>query len=79
MLASNRFSRDKLIEILDATKDRTLGEVDKNNVFRKTITKPKITGIAGDVIEPHGAHFLSEVRDGAVDAEIVEEHTDVDW
>jgi len=51
MLASNRFSRDKLIEILDATKDRTLGEVDKNNVFRKTITKPKITGIAGDVIE----------------------------
>lgn len=48
---SHFFHKDELIDILNATIDRTFGEVDKNNVFSKTIGKPKITGIAGDVIE----------------------------
>lgn len=51
MTGSHFFKREKLEEILYAAKDRTLGEVDKNHVFDKTKNKPKITGIAGDVIE----------------------------
>lgn len=31
--------------------NKTLGQVDVNNVFARTITHPKITGIAGDVVE----------------------------
>lgn len=45
------FTRDELEDILYSTKDKTLGEVDRNNVFYKTIKHPKITGIAGSVIE----------------------------
>lgn len=45
------FSKDGITAILDACVEKTLGEVDKNNVFAKTVDKPKITGIAGDVIE----------------------------
>ena len=51
MTDSNFFNREKLIRILEATVNKTLGEVDVNNVFAKTIKKPKITGIAGDVVE----------------------------
>lgn len=45
------FTKKELIEIFDNVIGCTLGEVDKNNVFNKTILNPKITGIAGDVIE----------------------------
>ncbi|MDD3140881.1 MAG: MutH/Sau3AI family endonuclease [Lachnospiraceae bacterium] len=45
------FRKQELITILNSIVDKTLGEVDKNNVFQKTVDKPKITGIAGDVIE----------------------------
>ena len=48
---SHFFHKKDLIKILDSCVDKTLGEVDKNNVFDKTKEKPKITGIAGDVIE----------------------------
>lgn len=48
---SHFFRRDELVSILNATVDKTLGEVDKNHVFDKTKTNPKVTGIAGDVIE----------------------------
>lgn len=51
MNGSHFFKRDELEAILFAVKDKTLGEVDKNHVFDKTKTNPKITGIAGDVIE----------------------------
>lgn len=47
----NIFSKSVLIEILESALGKTLGEVDKNNVFEKTKLHPKITGIAGDVIE----------------------------
>lgn len=51
MNGSHFFKRAELETILFAVKDKTLGEVDKNHVFDKTKTNPKITGIAGDVIE----------------------------
>lgn len=51
MNGSHFFRRADLEAILFAVKDKTLGEVDKNHIFDRTKTKPKITGIAGDVIE----------------------------
>jgi len=51
MKQSNFFHKQELITKLNNVVDKTLGEVDVNSVFNKTITKPKITGIAGDVIE----------------------------
>ena len=51
MTNSHFFHKKDLIKILDSCIDKTLGEVDVNNVFNRTETKPKITGIAGDVIE----------------------------
>lgn len=50
-MAIHKFTKKELINILDAVVGKTLGQVDVNNVFKKTIDKPKITGIAGDVIE----------------------------
>ncbi len=44
-------SKENLIEILESVLGKTLGEVDKKNVFERTLKNPKITGIAGDVIE----------------------------
>lgn len=48
-----RFTKAKVAEILDNAVGKTLGEVDAvgSNQFARTITNPKITGIAGDVIE----------------------------
>lgn len=51
MNGSHFFRRDELESILFAVKDKTLGEVDKNHVFDRAKNKPKITGIAGDVVE----------------------------
>ena len=45
------FHKDELEKKLDNILNKTLGEVDVNHVFDKTLTNPKITGIAGDVIE----------------------------
>ncbi|MCM1568598.1 MAG: hypothetical protein NC081_04025 [Roseburia sp.] len=50
-MSGHFFHRKELEKILDNALNKTLGEVDKNNVFDRTITNPKITGIAGDVIE----------------------------
>lgn len=50
-IEKHNFTKAELIAILDACIDKTLGEVDKNHVFERTKTMPKITGIAGDVIE----------------------------
>lgn len=51
MQESNFFHREELIKLLEAIKGKTLGEVDSKKVFDRAKTKPKITGIAGDVIE----------------------------
>ena len=45
------YKKTELIRILSAYLGKTLGEADVNNVFDKTIKHPKITGIAGDVVE----------------------------
>lgn len=47
----NIFTRKELHEKLSNVTNKTLGEVDVNHVFNKAIDKPKITGIAGDVME----------------------------
>lgn len=50
-MALHKFSRKELDEILSNVVGKTLGEADVNNVFARTIKHPKITGIAGDVVE----------------------------
>lgn len=47
----HEFTRLTIEQLLDNCLNKTLGEIDRNNVFGKTIKSPKITGIAGDVIE----------------------------
>lgn len=49
--SGHRFGRKEIEEILASVRGKTLGEVDSRNVFAKTVNHPKITGIAGDVIE----------------------------
>lgn len=51
MKGNHFFERKELENILFSVKDKTLGEVDKNHLFDRTKKNPKITGIAGDVIE----------------------------
>lgn len=50
-MAEHVFTREKLEEILSKVVGKTLGQVDSKKVFDKTKDKPKITGIAGDVVE----------------------------
>ena len=45
------FVKTDLERILNEVRDKTLGEVDVKNVFARTKENPKITGIAGDVVE----------------------------
>lgn len=48
---SHIFAKWELDEKFTYVTNKTLGEVDVNHVFNKAVDKPKITGIAGDVIE----------------------------
>ncbi len=48
---NRKFTHQQVIEILDKALNKTLKEVDKSNQFDRTINSPKITGIAGDIIE----------------------------
>lgn len=50
-MALHEFKRIELETILKNVLNRPLGDVDVKNVFNRTITHPKITGIAGDVVE----------------------------
>lgn len=45
------FTWDELKAKLDTAVNKTLGEIDVKNVFQRTKANPKITGIAGDVVE----------------------------
>lgn len=56
------FHKEELKEILDYCINKTLGEVDVNNVFDKTKKHPKITGIAGDVIEQSVLGYPADTR-----------------
>lgn len=58
----HKFSKQQLIRILDACLNKTLGEVDSSNVFKKTETNPKITGIAGMVIEQSVLGYPADSR-----------------
>jgi len=59
------FTKNNLDNILNATRGKTLKEVDKNDVFAKTKTKPKITGIAGDVIEQSVLGYAPDTKQSA--------------
>lgn len=54
------FHREDLKKRLDNILNKTLGEIDINHVFDKTITNPKVTGIAGDVIEQSVLEFPAD-------------------
>lgn len=56
------FHRKDLEKILDNCLNKTLGEVDSNNVFERTKIHPKITGIAGDVIEQSVLGYPPDTR-----------------
>jgi hypothetical protein len=49
--ADRTMTRSKVIELLSLAEGKTLGEVDRTHQFARTVDNPKITGIAGDVIE----------------------------
>ena len=46
-----KFTKEFVYNLLEGVKGKTLGEVDTSHQFARTETSPKITGIAGDVIE----------------------------
>lgn len=50
-MALHEYTKENLVSLLDNAVNKTLGQVDVNNVFDRTKTNPKITGIAGDVVE----------------------------
>src|SRR5574344_124031 len=50
-LINHSFTKKDVIGILENCLNKTLGEIDINHVFDSTRENPKITGIAGNVIE----------------------------
>ena len=56
------FSKEELENILENVVGKTLGQIDKNNVFEKTKIHPKITGIAGDVIEQSVLEYSADSK-----------------
>lgn len=60
--ADRIFTRKQVEEKLLSALNKTLGEVDVNNVFKKAETKPKITGIAGDVVEQSILGYAADNR-----------------
>ena len=46
-----KFTKEFVYNLLEGVKGKTLGEVDSSHQFARTEASPKITGIAGDVIE----------------------------
>ncbi len=62
MSEAHFFHKGDLIQILDGCINKTLGAVDKNNVFDRTISNPKITGIPGDVVEQSVLGYPADTR-----------------
>lgn len=56
------FDKTELENRLYSLIDKTLGELDVAGVFERTLTAPKITGIAGDVIERSVLGYPSDNR-----------------
>ena len=59
------FTKNDLENSLNQAVGKTLKEVDKNNVFDRTKAKPKITGIAGDVIEQSVLGYKPDTKQSA--------------
>lgn len=59
-MANHVFVKSELQYKLNEIIGKTFGEVDKNRVFDKAIGKPKITGIAGDIIEGSVLEYPSD-------------------
>lgn len=64
-MADHVFTEEEVVRILDKVVGKTLGQIDKNNVFDKTKEKPKITGIAGDVIEQSVFGYQADTKQEA--------------
>lgn len=64
-MANHIFTEEEVVRILDKVVGKTLGQIDKNNVFDKTKEKPKITGIAGDVIEQSVFGYQADTKQEA--------------
>ena len=62
MSNSHFFHKEYLEKILDKCLNKTLGEVDTNNVFEITKIHPKYTGIAGHVIEQSVLGYPADTR-----------------
>ena len=67
-MAGYKYTREELVKLLKPTVGKTLGEVDVNRIFDKTITHPKITGIAGLVIE---CSVLGHKADNKQEADLI--------
>lgn len=61
-MAEHVFTYEELHSKFRSIEGKTLGEIDKNNVFKKTETNPKITGIAGDVIEQSVLDYPADTK-----------------
>lgn len=46
-----KYTKQYVINLLENVKGKTLGDVDSSHQLSRTINSPKITGIAGDIIE----------------------------
>ena len=46
-----KYTKEFIYNLLEGVKGKTLGEVDVSQQFKRTKKSPKITGIAGDVVE----------------------------
>ncbi len=74
-MEAHRYQWTKLKELLDNICGKTLGEADKRHVFERTKKHPKITGIAGDVIEQSVLGYPADCHqrpDLNIDGELVE-------
>lgn len=62
MKGNHEYTKKELIKILSSCVNRTLGEVDVKNIFERAEKFPKITGIAGDVIEQSVLGYPSDTK-----------------
>ena len=69
------FTYEEIRSLLNAAMGRTLGEVDAANVFKVALDHPKVTGIAGMVVEQSILGYPPDVRQ---ECDIVVDGTDVE-
>ena len=70
-MADHIFTEEEVVRILDKVVGKTLGQIDKNNVFDRTKENPKITGIAGDVIEQSVFGYQADTKQEADDNDLI--------